>query len=146
MADLAFREKVEETPEVLPEGKTPDRSGDEGEKIEVPYLDYETQNHHPYSVDYFGLGDTWDDPNGGFPEEIAVIEEYVEKKIQSGEMANSRQAVNDFLKGVERITKVNKEERPIVKVETISAYIKFLMETDKIKWNMSRYGRASRWR
>ena len=146
MADLTFRSKVVDSqPEVIPEGKTPDRSGDEGEKVEVPYLDYETENHHPHSVDYFKLGDTWDDPNGGFPEEIAVIEEYLEKKIQEGEILNNQSSVKDFLKKVERITGVNKDDRPLVKIETIAAYIKFLMESDEIKWNVRRYGKASKW-
>lgn len=140
MAETVFREKteVETKPEVSPEGKEPTRGTEV--KEEVPYLDYEKEHNHPHSVDYFQLGDTWEDPVGGFPEEISVIEEYLEKKIKEGEIANSVSAIREKLKSIEKMTNLKKEERPLVKIETMAAYIKFLMETDKIKYNLRRYG------
>lgn len=142
MADTAFRTKaeVETEPEVSPEVKEPTRSGDESPREEVPYLDYETQHNHPFSVDYFELGDRWDDPNGGFPKEVSVIEEYIEKKIRSGDIANTVKAVREELRGLEKINGIKKEERLVIKVDTIAAYCEFLMKTDETKYNVRRYG------
>lgn len=140
MGDTTFRTKSEAkvSPEVVPAGKEPNRGTEVAE--EVPYLDYERENNHPHSVDYFGLGDTWEDPAGGFPEEISLIEEYLADQISKGELANSTKAVKRELRRLEKINNVNNEERPIVKIETLAAYIRFLMETDKIKFNLRRYG------
>ena len=140
-ADTTFRTKSEPEVEPVSEVAKETRSGDEGEREVVPYLNYEGEHGHPYSVDYFELGDTWDDPSGGFRQELAVMEEYMEKQIESGEAANSIDAIKARYKEIEKITKVSKEERAVVKVETISAYIKFLMETDKTKFNLMRYGK-----
>lgn len=144
MTDTTFRTAVEPTKsesEVLPGGKTPNTIQSITE--EVPYMDYKREHNHPFTVDYFKLGDKWNDPNGGFPKEIALIEEYAQGKIDSGEIANSVNAVKDILKGIEKMTNVKKEERQIVKIETIAAYIKFLKETDDIKFNISHYGRSN---
>jgi len=142
MSYTVFRTNVEQPkPEVLPEGKEPDRAGDEGEPEVVPYLDYEREHGHPYSVDYFKLGDTWEDPTGGFPKELSIIEEYMQEKIESGELANSVKAIEEEYKNLEKVTGVKKEERPVVKIETIAAYIEFLMKTAKTKYNLRRYGK-----
>ena len=141
MAETTFRTKVEPAVEPVVEVTKETRAGEEGESIEVPYLSYEGEHGHPYSVDYFKLGDTWDDASGGFRQELAIMEEYMEKQIESGETANSIDAIKERYKEIEKITKVGKEERAVVKVETIAAYIKFLMETDKTKFNISRYGK-----
>lgn len=141
MADIIFRTKSEPEVEPISEAAKETRAGEEGESIEVPYLNYEGEHGHPYSVDHFKLGDTWDDANGGFRQELAIMEEYMEKQIESGEIANSVDAIKERYKEIEKITKVNKEERAVVKVETIAAYIRFLMETDKTKFNLMRYGK-----
>ena len=142
MADIIFRTKSEPEVEPISEAAKETRAGEEGESIEVPYLNYEGEHGHPYSVDHFKLGDTWEDPTGGFPKELSIIEEYLQRKIEVGEVANSIDAIKEEYKKIERITGVKKEERPVVKIETIAAYIKFLMETDKIKLNLSRYGQV----
>ncbi len=107
--------------------------------IEVPYMDYESSHHHPYLVDHFKLGDTWDNLQGGFPREVAQIEGYIENKIQNGEMANSITAVKTMLKGLEKLTNVHNDERSVVKIETLNAYIEFLNKTDKMRSNLRRY-------
>ena len=61
------------------------------------------------------------------------------KKIESGELANSINAINEEYKQLEKVTGMKKEERKAVKIETIAAYVKFLNETDNIKLNLSRY-------
>jgi len=108
--------------------------------VEVPYLDYEKEHSQPYAVEYFGIGDKWNDPVGGFPKEVETIESYFEDKISSGDMANSISAVKDRLKEILKITNMSKEERNVIRVETIAAYIKFLKESDGIKHSVKRYG------
>lgn len=108
--------------------------------VEVPYLDYEKEHGKPYTVEHFVLGDTWKDPTGGFPEEIGIIEDYFKDKIASGDIANSVTAVKDRLKEILKVTNMSKEERSVIKLETIAAYIKFLSESDDIKHNIKRYG------
>lgn len=107
---------------------------------EVPYLDYSKTNGTPFSVSYFGLGDTWGDPVGGFPKEIETIEGYFANMIERGEIANSTNAVKDRLKEILKVTNMGKEERNVIRIETIAAYIKFLTEKDGIQKSIRRYG------
>jgi len=139
MSDLTFRTKVEKTAEteVLPEGKEPTRGAEA--QVEVPYLDYEKQHGHPYPVDYFKLGDSWQDHAGGFAKEISIIEEYLQKKIEMGELANDRGVIEKKLREMEKINNLKDEVRAVVKVPVLAAYIKFLGETEKIKFNLRRY-------
>lgn len=108
--------------------------------VEVPYLDYERSNSKPFTVEFFGLGDTWKDPMGGFPNEIGIIEDYFQDRINSGNMANSISAVKERLKEILKVTNMSKEERNVIRVETLAAYIKFLQESDNIRHNVRRYG------
>ena len=111
-------------------------------KVEVPFTDYARENAKPFSVEFFGLGDTWNEPAGGFPKEIDIIESYFADRIAEGEMANSVSAVKDRLKEIMKVTNMSKEERAVIKVETIAAYIKFLREGADIKRSIKRYGNA----
>jgi len=139
--NIVFRTKQEvKTSEgKLPQGKETTVSGES--RVEVPYLDYEKEYGRPHTVDYFKLGDSWNDPMGGFSKEVALIEEYLQNKVEKGEIANSINAIKEELKKMEKITNLAKEERPLVKIETLAAYVKFLMETDKIKFNLAKYSR-----
>lgn len=133
------REHVEAKP--LPTGVEPTRSSEVD--IEVPYTDYESAKSHPYTVDYFKLGDTWSMSEGGFPEEISLIESFIEEKINNGDLANSVSAINDYLKTMEKINNLTKEERSVVKIEVMAAYCKFLMAKENIKKNIRRYGKPN---
>jgi hypothetical protein len=126
-----------ETP--LPtEGKV--ASGVSTTKEEVPYLDYSKEHGMPHTALFFELGDRWADATGGFPKEVETIENYFREKITSGEMANSVMAVKDRLKEILKVTNMTKEERNLIKIETVAAYVKFLMEGDNIKQQVKRYG------
>lgn len=125
------------TPEVT--GST-DKKVSSTTAVEVPYLDYARSNAKPFSVDYFGLGDTWNNPVGGFPKEIGIIEGYFTDQISSGEIANSISAVKERMKEMLKVTNMSKEERNVLKIETIAAYIKFLTEKDGISKSVKRYG------
>jgi len=104
--------------------------------VEVPYLDTEGATGYPHTVEYFGLGDTWNDPMGGFPIEVRIIEGYFKDKIESGEIANSKKAVDNRIKEILKITNMDKEERAVLRVNTVSEYIKFLTGTDRIKQSL----------
>jgi hypothetical protein len=108
--------------------------------VEVPYLDYQRANSRPWTVDHFQLGDTWQDPIGGFPQEIKTIEDYLAEKVDSGELANSVSAIGAKLKEMEKMINLKGEERVAVKLPTLAAHIEFLTKTDGIKRSLNRYG------
>lgn len=140
-SDTSFRAKAEPAaPEVMPKGITPDRSADEGKREEVPFTDYKGEHHHPYTVDYFKLGETWDDPTGGFPKEIGLIESYLKDKIERGELLNETKEVEKRIKEMEKVAGVKDESRKIVKIEALAGYVKFLMGTDETKYKVEHYG------
>lgn len=125
------------TPEVIPTGKETTRGGEV--EIEPPYLDYVKESSKPYLAEYFGLGDTWNDRQGGFPEEIEAIEGYVREKIESGDIANSINAVKELIKGLEKMNNLTKEERAVVKIEVLANYIEFMNKNAEVKKNLRRY-------
>jgi len=108
--------------------------------IEVPYTDYIKAHNHPHAVDYFKLGDHWDTPDGGYGQEVSIIEEYLQSKVEHGEIANTVSAIKNELKTMEKINNLKLEERTPIKIGTIAAYVRFLMDTDNIKYNMRKYG------
>lgn len=137
-----FREKVEVNEQTQAPRPVSTERGPQESSVEVPYLDYESANSKPFSVEYFNLGDLWDDPEGGFTDEVSTIEEYFAKKIETGELANSISAVKHELKEIEKLHDLKDEERMTVKIGTIASYIKFLNETDGIKFNSRKYANA----
>lgn len=142
MADAVFRTpqptKVESAAKTMKRGPIDPKVGSTTAAV-PPYLDYEKENSYPHTVDYFELGDTWDDPSGGFPKEIGIIEGYFKDRIESGDIANDTDTVKSELKKILKITGVDKESRNLVKIETAAAYIKFLSEKEDIKRNIRRY-------
>jgi hypothetical protein len=107
--------------------------------VEVPYMDYHQTHGKPYLVDHFKLGDRWEDPEGGFPKEIQTISSYIDKKIESGEVANSVTAIKDLLKGMEKFNNLTKEERSVVKIEVLAHYVEFLQKNDQTRSNLRKY-------
>lgn len=138
MADTIFRAPTQTSAASLPEGKTSDAQPIVN-NIEVPYLDYSTEHNHPFLVDRYNLGSTWNDPVGGFTKEISTIENYIEGKIKSGEIANNVEDVATLLKGMEKLHNIDKESRAVVKLEILSNYVEFLMKNDKLRSNLRRY-------
>lgn len=110
------------------------------DSVEVPFTDYATAHQKPYTVEYFELSDLWDDPDGGFTEEVSVIDEYFTKQIEKGEISNDINSVKKALKEIEKLNDLKDEDRKTVKIGTIAAYVKFLMEVDGIKYNTRKYG------
>lgn len=139
MTDTVFRQTI--APPVAKESELKSNTPDSTSitTVETPYLDYQSDHSRPYLVDHFNLGDHWNDYDGGFPKEIGIMENYIEGKIKVGEIANTQNAVKEYIKGIEKLNNLTKEERAVVKIETITAYIEFLMKTEKTKHNLRRY-------
>lgn len=129
MSDATFRSTVE-TPatETVPQ---PVKSSVGSEsKIEVPYLDYHKSHGKPYSVEYFGLGDSWNEDLGGFSHEINAIESYFANNIKTGKVANDVKAVLNRLKEVEKVSGASKEDRVVMKIGKVASYLRFLNDVD----------------
>lgn len=136
-----FKTKGEqaEVKEPVIESKTSPMAG--VTNVEVPYLDYEPSHGKPFTVDYFNLGNTWRDLQGGFPKEVELIEEYIEEKVKSAEIANDTKSVKTLLKNMEKLTNIKDEPRTVIKIETLAHYIEFLRKAEGIKTNLRRlYG------
>jgi hypothetical protein len=143
MSNVVFRTKPTE---IVPEETNLEIKQEKNEAhtthdlgIEVPYTDYEIEKGKPLLVDYYQLGDTWNEP-GGFYKEIESIKQFIQYKIDNGEIANSQNAVKDLLKGMEKTNNLTKEERPVVKLGVLSAYVEFLLKQENIKLNLRKYG------
>jgi hypothetical protein len=109
------------------------------DKVEVPFTEYRHTNGKPYTVDYFDLGTSWNDPEGGFEYEVDILEKYFEHKIEQGEIGNSNEAIKAEIKKMEKMNNLQNEYRKPVKIGTLSAYVKFLLETEGIRVNSKKY-------
>lgn len=127
--DTTFRTKSEPSEPVTKIEASKDDSLHSTSEIEAPYTDYKTVNNHPYAVDYFKLGDNWE----VFSDEVKTIESFMKDKIASGDIANTRQAVEREIKAMEKLHNVKDDERSVVKVGVLAQYIKFLTNTRNIK-------------
>jgi|PlaIllAssembly_1097288.scaffolds.fasta_scaffold367110_2 hypothetical protein len=140
MSDTTFRSAAEpqtSQPEVLTHTKEARHTGDD---IAVPHTDYARFHQKPFMADYFGLGDSWNDPVGGYPKEISLMESFIQEKIDNGEYPNTTEAVKNRLKALEKLTGLEKDERLPIKIETLVAYMKFIKEKGNISRNASIYG------
>jgi hypothetical protein len=138
--DLVFRTK--QAPAVV-EPMKPIQKGAEplsDSEIEPPYLDYEREKHQPYLVDYFNLGEYWQDKVGGFEKEIGTINNYIKDEIEQGRLDNSVEAVNAALKKIEKLAGFDKTERTTIKIAQMAAFTEFLYKTRDIKQNQYKYG------
>jgi len=131
------------TPQTIAPQVKGDGSNTQTADVEPPFTDYEKINKHPYLVDHFKLGDTWQDAFGGFDSEIRTIESYFKDKITNGEMKNDITSVKDKLKSIYKMCGIDPTERTTMQIEKLSAYIEFLKKTDNIKLNHQKYGRSS---
>jgi len=125
---VAEHNPVSKTPSSLPIVST--------DTVEVPFLDYQTQHGHPLAVDYFNLGDKWEDV---FSQEVGLIDVYFNGKIHDGTLANNVDTIKSELKKMEKILDIKNEERPVVKIGILTSHIKFLIDTDDLKYNMRKF-------
>ena len=122
------RQAVSVSAETVPEAKTgPVSFNIDG--VELPFTDYSTQNGHSYLVDYYKLGDNYE----VFSDELNTIDSFIEGKIKSGDIANSKKAVDREIKIIEKLNNIKDEEREVVRIGVLAEYIKFLNSTKNIK-------------
>jgi hypothetical protein len=134
MSDNVFRTSQ---PAPAPSTETvttaPDKSGTNPKaEVEVPYLDYKNEHKKPFSVDYFELGNLWDDRDGGFKSEISIIEDYMFHLIGSGKISNSTEAVREKIRSIEKMAGVSKFETTARRIGKITAFTKFLKDTEEL--------------
>lgn len=109
------------------------------EAIEPPFTDYEKMNKYPFLVDYYKLGDSWQEKMGGFEKEITLIEGYFKDKIEQGKMRNETSLVREEIDKMYKLNKIDKSERTTMQIERLAAYVEFLKRTDKIELDRFRY-------
>lgn len=80
--DRTIRKPIEQTEETVPEAPKTQVTSTIDSGVEVPFGEYTKEHGHPYSVDYFQLGDNWE----VFNDEVGIIEDYIKGKIQSGDL------------------------------------------------------------
>ena len=136
---MAFKTPIQqETSEPVKIDKVDDKTVSIS-KVEAPFTDYESQNGQPFLVDHYELPDTWGEVDGGFTTEVSTIDEYLNYLIDRGEISNTKKAVENELKKIEKLTNMKDEDRKSVKLGNIAAYTKFLMESENIKFNARKY-------
>ena len=123
----------EEPAETLPEAK--EQLSQATVEAEIPYESYQETTGKPFIADCYSLGDYWEP----FSKEINTINSYVNRKIQTGEIASSQGAVKELLKGMEKMNNLRNEERTVVKLGVLAAYVKFLESSEEVKQNTIKY-------
>lgn len=142
MSDVVFRSQVQSgdsNPPPVDKADVGPRTAPET-KIEVPYTDYVNEYHRPFIVDYYQLGNSWEDPDGGFYREVNNIENYLRNQIEKGELANTLIAVKEKMKKLEKINGLDKTAGTNLKISVVSAFVKFLQETRDVKNALRKYG------
>jgi len=143
-ADVVFRTQSlpTRTPREPVEPADKQEPQDRIDSVEPPYLDYENINGRPYLVDHFKLDDHWQEPLGGYPRELAIIDGYISNEIKTGKTGNDVASAKEILKQAEKMTNTKKETRSVIKLGILAEYMKFLMEAEKIKFDAQRYART----
>lgn len=127
-------EPVQEAAPALPEAK--EQLSQATVEAEIPYESYQETTGKPFIADCYGLGDFWEVHS----KEIDTINSYVNRKIQTGDIASSQTAVKDLLKSLEKFNNLGKEERAVVKLGVLASYVKFLESSEEVKHNSVKYG------
>jgi len=140
-SDIYRAAEVAKTPDIAPQKEGDKVSVPTEDSIPVPHTEYSKEHNHPFTVDYFKLGETWQDSAGGFQEEVDSIEAYMKSQIDLGRIDNSTEAVKSKLDKIYKMCGIDKSERVTMQIEKLSAYIDFLNKTDHITLNHQRYGR-----
>jgi len=136
--NTSFRSAQTSTPVSVP--KTVDNkdikvSGESD--IEVPFLDYRSEHKRPFCADFFELGEQGNSEI--YSDDIGVIEGYIKDQISQGKMPNDTKMAKEKLKQMEKMIGYDKTERTVVKMAKLSAYVKFLKETDEIESQSNKY-------
>ncbi len=104
--------------------------------IEPPYTSYEGEKHHSYLVDHYELGESKD----LFENEIKTIDGYFKDQAEHGKIDNKLSTIKSLIAKYEKMANIGKEERTVMKIAKLSAFVKFLRESEHINSEVSRYG------
>ena len=132
MADTVFRYQQAQTPTKEVSLIKGDTKSTHDTVIEPPFTDYEKVHNHPFTVDYFELGNMWNQ-DGIYNKEVNTIEKYLKNCINKGHV-NDLNVVKDTMKKLEKTAGVEETDRTIVRVGKLATYVTFLLKTDNIKY------------
>lgn len=135
MSETTFRAQQEAPQEVLPSKVKPESIS--VSKVEVPFTSYRSENGGSYVSEHYEIGEML---KNSFAGEVGMIDSFLNNEVLEGRMENSVEAVKKKLKEIEKVTNMDKETRRVIKLEVLANYVKFLMKTDDIKKNITRYG------
>jgi len=110
-------------------------------EVEPPYSEYESKKGKPFSVDYFELGDYWNEGEL-YNAEVKTIETYIDHLIKTGEVNNTIDAVKAKIKSVEKMIHSDPNDRKANRVALVAAHFEFLSKADEIKRNSAKFGRV----
>jgi len=134
-----FREPVQQTPTAPAKSEVREGQIAGTTNVEVPYTEYEGEIKHPFPVDYYNLGEHWNDPDL-FEEEVKIIDGFFRHLVETGKIDNTVKAVKIKLKEYEKIAGIKETDRTVMKVAKISAYLEFLKKTEHIERYGVKYG------
>lgn len=103
--------------------------------IEAPYTSYEVDHQRPFIADHYELGDQ----HKAFESEIKEIEGYFKDKAEHGKIANDTKTIRDLISKYEKMANIGKEERTVMRVAKLAAFIRFMRESDNIDLNGEKY-------
>jgi len=109
--------------------------------VEPPYSEYETKKGKPFSVDYFDLGNYWNEGEL-YNAEVKTIETYIDHLVKTGEVNNTIEAVKAKMKSVEKMIHSDPTDRKANRVALVAAHFEFLSKADEIKRNSAKFGRV----
>jgi hypothetical protein len=102
----------------------------------VPYTLYESEHKKPFIADHYELGNSYTE----FSDEISEIEGFFKDRADRGIISNDTKTVKDLISKYEKMANIGKEERKVVKIAKLAAYVKFLQQTKEIEKMVEKYG------
>lgn len=109
--------------------------------VEPPYSEYESKKGQPFSVDYFELGNYWNEGEL-YNAEVKTIETYMDHLVKTGEINNTIEAVKAKMKSIEKMIHSDPTDRKANRVALVAAHFEFLSKADEIKRNSAKFGRV----
>lgn len=131
-SSLVFRtadEKVTKPPQFSKPDQTPGTAvRDEETELVATYKEVVGK---PFVAVHYDVANIWDDPDGGFAEEINTIENYIKKMVTEKRLENSTDKAKVFLKEAEKAAGVDPKESTLVKIIKVAAFVKMKKEIDE---------------
>lgn len=101
---------------------------------------YHESTGKPYIAQYLGVDDIWDEPETGLKEELVDIEKYLRSQVEDKLIENSTDAGKKLLKKLEKGAEIQPEDRTVVKIDKLRAYIGFKRQVAEAEKNRRKYG------